>query len=76
MKGIGMRLVFDNDEKSPILEQAAEADEAGKTLLAASLRGIAENGIDLSSDWETKRIELFAAHGIDVTGTGGDARVA
>lgn len=76
MKGIGMRLVFEDNEKSPILEQAVEAEEAGKTLLAASLRGIAENGIDLSRDWETKRIELFAAHGIEVTGTGGDASVA
>lgn len=73
---MAMRLVFEDNEKQPILEQAVEADEAGKTLLAASLRGIAENGIDLSRDWETKRIELFAAHGIDVTGTGGDARVA
>ncbi|MFD3456818.1 hypothetical protein ACFWVC_32165 [Streptomyces sp. NPDC058691] len=71
-----MRLVFEDDEKPPILEQADEADEAGKPLLAASLRGIAENGIDLSRDWETMRVELFAAHGVDVTGSGGDARVA
>ncbi|MGW3246572.1 hypothetical protein [Streptomyces sp. NPDC001070] len=71
-----MRLVFEDDEKPPILEQAHEAEEAGKTLLAASLRGIAENGIDLSRDWETARVDLFAAHGIDVTGNGGDARVA
>ncbi|MDX3766393.1 MULTISPECIES: hypothetical protein [unclassified Streptomyces] len=71
-----MRLVFEDNEKSPILEQAEEAEDAGKTLLAASLRGIAENGIDLAADWETKRVELFAAHGIDVTGNGGDARVA
>lgn len=76
MKGIGMRLVFEENERSPILEQAGEAEEAGKPLLAESLRGIAENGIDLSRDWETKRVELFAAHGIDVTANGGDARVA
>lgn len=76
MKGIGMRLVYEDNEKAPILEQAVEAEEAGKSLLAASLRGIAENGMDLSRDWETMRVELFAAHGIDVTGTGGDARVA
>lgn len=76
MKGIGMRLVYEDNEKRPILEQAVEAEEAGKPLLAASLRGIAENGMDLSRDWETLRVELFAAHGIDVTGTGGDARVA
>ncbi|WP_327349672.1 hypothetical protein OG772_20545 [Streptomyces sp. NBC_01321] len=71
-----MRLVYEDNEKRPILEQAVEAEEAGKPLLAASLRGIAENGMDLSRDWETLRVELFAAHGIDVTGTGGDARVA
>ncbi|MET8537322.1 hypothetical protein ABZV67_37425 [Streptomyces sp. NPDC005065] len=71
-----MRLVFEDHEKQPILEQAVEAEEAGKPLLAASLRGIAENGMDLSRDWESMRVELFEAHGIDVTGNGGDARVA
>lgn len=71
-----MRLVFEDHEKPPILAQADEADQEGEALLAASLRGMAENGMDLSRDWETVRVELFAAHGIDVTGNGGDARVA
>ncbi|MGV9565070.1 hypothetical protein [Streptomyces sp. NPDC003480] len=75
-KGTPMRLQFDENEKPAILEQAAEAEEAGKQLLADSLRGMAENGIDLKRDWETLRVELYATHGIDVTGDGGDARVA
>ncbi|MGW4047807.1 hypothetical protein [Streptomyces sp. NPDC004721] len=71
-----MRLQFDEDEKPAILEQATEADEAGKPMLADSLRGMVDNGVDLSRDWETLRVELYAAQGIDVTGDGGDARVA
>ncbi|MEU4095488.1 hypothetical protein [Streptomyces sp. NPDC026673] len=71
-----MRLLFDEHEKPAILEQATEAEEAGKQLLADSLRGMAENGVDLKRDWETLRVELYAAQGIDVTGDGGDARVA
>ncbi|MGW3657215.1 hypothetical protein ACWD6R_16640 [Streptomyces sp. NPDC005151] len=76
MKGIAMRLVFEEHERPAVLRQADEAETAGETMLAESLRGFAENGIDLSRDWETTRVELFAAHGIDVTGNGGDARVA
>ncbi|MFB7323398.1 hypothetical protein [Streptomyces sp. NPDC056190] len=75
-EGTAMRLVFDDNEKPAILEQATEADEGGKPMLADSLRGMVENGVDLSRDWETLRVELYATHGIDVTGNGGDARVA
>ncbi|MGW0952834.1 hypothetical protein [Streptomyces sp. NPDC002545] len=75
-EGTAMQLVFDDNEKPAILEQATEADEAGKPMLADSLRGMVENGVDLSRNWETLRVELYAAQGIDVTGDGGDARVA
>ncbi|MGI5139289.1 MULTISPECIES: hypothetical protein [unclassified Streptomyces] len=75
-EGKAMRLVFEDNEKPAILEQAAEAEEAGKQMLADSLRGMAENGVDFSRDWETLRVELYATHGIDVTGDGGDACVA
>ncbi|MFJ3339382.1 hypothetical protein [Streptomyces sp. NPDC086766] len=71
-----MRLQFDEQEKPAILEQAAQAEEAGEQMLADSLRGMAENGVDLKGDWETLRVELYATHGIDVTGGGGDACVA
>ncbi|REE61436.1 hypothetical protein BX257_4014 [Streptomyces sp. 3212.3] len=71
-----MRLLFDEDEKPAILEQADKAEEAGEQLLADSLRGMAERGVDLNRDWETLRVELYAAQGIDVTGDGEGARVA
>lgn len=45
-------------------------------MLAESLRGMTEHGVDLGRDWETLRVDLYAAHGIDVTGDGADARVA
>ncbi|MGW6557627.1 hypothetical protein [Streptomyces hydrogenans] len=71
-----MRLIYEEHEKAPVLAQADEAERAGEQLLADSLRGMAENGLDLARDWETLRIGLYARHGIDVTEDGGDARVA
>ncbi|MFD6249379.1 hypothetical protein [Streptomyces roseolus] len=71
-----MRLIYDEHEKPPVLAQAEEAERAGEQLLADSLRGMAERGVDLSRDWETLRVELYARHGIDVTEDAKDARVA
>lgn len=71
-----MRLIYDEHEKPPILAQAEEAEQAGEELLAASLRGMAENGVDLTRDWETLRVDLYARHGIDVTEDSQDTRVA
>ncbi|MET8968587.1 MULTISPECIES: hypothetical protein [Streptomyces] len=71
-----MRLIYDEHEKPPVLEQAEQAEQAGEQLLADSLRGIAERGVDLTRDWETLRVELYARHGIDVTEDGKDTRVA
>ncbi|MFH9958957.1 hypothetical protein ACH4OX_32740 [Streptomyces roseolus] len=71
-----MRLIYDEHEKPPVLAQAEDAERAGEQLLAASLRGMAENGIDLSRDWETLRVGLYARHDIDVAEDGQDTRVA
>lgn len=71
-----MRLEFEEHEKPAVLEQADEAAQAGEQMLAESLRGMTEHGVDLGRDWETLRVGLYAAHGIDVTGDGTDARVA
>lgn len=74
-KGTAMRLVYEGDEKAAFLAGAEEAEKAGNSVLAASLREIAEKGVNLANDWETDRVELYSQHGIDVR-PGDDARVA
>ncbi|MFG2526003.1 hypothetical protein [Streptomyces sp. NPDC048527] len=70
-----MRLVFEGPEKDVLRAQAAEAEKAGEDLLAASLREMADQGVDLSRTWEKDRVQIFAERGIDVIGEG-EQRVA
>ncbi|MFC5911810.1 hypothetical protein [Streptacidiphilus monticola] len=54
------RLVFDDEEAAGLREQATEAEQAGETMLAASLQELAEHGVDVTRSWEDLMAEKFS----------------
>lgn len=56
------------EELADLDETIATARESGNEELAAYWHGI-RDGSTPTTDWETLRVDLYAKHGIDVSGS-------
>lgn len=56
------------EERADLNETIAAAEESGNEELAAYWQAI-RDGHTPTADWEDLRVDLYAQHGIDVSGT-------